>query len=85
MLSSEVIVVKMFLDFVDATLDEQLVWVAVVLVFHLEVGLRLELLADALAIGDDVVDAQLQVFELERLGEIGIGTRFVTLDRKSVV
>lgn len=62
----------MLTHFLYHTLDEELVWIAVVLILHIEVGLRLEFLADALSVGDDVVDAQLEVGKIEWLCDVSV-------------
>ena len=57
---------------IHSRLQEPTVWATVVFIFYLEVCLRTEFLLDTLAVFDDTVNAQLQVFQLKRLRDIGI-------------
>ena len=79
MLSAVFTVHDMLVHLFDDSLDEELVRITVVLFLHVEFCLRLEFLADALTIGYDVVDAQLEVGKVERLGDIGISSGTVSL------
>ncbi len=63
---------KMRLYAIHSRLQEPTVWAAVVFIFYLEVCLCTEFLLDTLAVFDDTVNAQLQVFQLKRLRDIGI-------------
>lgn len=62
-----------------ASLNELLVGVAVVGAGSIVVDHLLEFQAYTLTVGDEILDAQVEGFETERLGEVGIGTDLISL------